>query len=152
MNEGVKKLFWKASDVTLAWVCNVDFDPRALTWTQLWYPLAQTSLSVQIKPLQGTRAMCSCVNLNLQCHLCEMEPADPSLASNGSRLICNIECNSSRKNLGKRWKGMQKVEFRRKRLAEECVHRGRCYALKRKSCCTNFPKLAPKLYVFWTQN
>lgn len=24
-----------------------------------------------------------------------------------------------------------------------------CYARKRKSCCIDFPKLAPKLYVFW---
>lgn len=50
-----------------------------------------------------------------------MEPADPSQASCGSRLICNLGCNSLRTNLGKMWKGMQKVEFKRKRLTEECV-------------------------------
>jgi len=33
--------------------------------------------------------------------LCRKEPADPSLASNGSGLIYHVECNSLGINLGK---------------------------------------------------
>jgi len=45
--------------------------------------------------------MSSCKNLKLQCLLCRKEPADPSLASNGSGLIYHVECNSLGINLGK---------------------------------------------------
>ena len=65
--------------------------------------------------------MSSCMNWKLQCLLCRTEPADPSLASNGSRLIYHLECSSSGTNLGKMWKGTQKAELERKRLTEGCV-------------------------------
>lgn len=125
-----------------AWVCNVDIDPEALIQTQLWYPSVQISLSMQIKPLQRTGAMCNCMNLKLQCLSCGMEPADPSLASNGSMLICNLECNSSRTNLGKTWKGMKKFQEEEADWGV-CHHtEEECYARKRKSSCMDFPKLA----------
>lgn len=65
--------------------------------------------------------MSGCMNLKLQCLLRRMGPADPSLTSNGSRLLYHIERNSSGTNLGKIWNGMQKAELERKRLTEECI-------------------------------